>query len=378
MKIKSIEELRISDCCSILHIKQDDVLVELIDFQVTDKEQQAVLKQLKNLLKKDKVAYENCHGLTDYITYLEEWYDGIYVSSAKDAIKKLKVIENQPADMDKITSKKRPFIATFFIYVLLIGSAISFIACLPGSFWSIGLLDDPEWSGIDVYGKGMLPGCLISLTVFIGNISIIRRKCSGFWFMSIIGLILVIPTILNDYEEVLYFSIPLGCALLLYYIILHIKQNDNNAWDMMEKSPSLKKIAIYFWSIYLVLVLLTPPILSMSFGFRSNHFDNGITIFSARWGDAKSYYSNKLANKLSSGSNGIRGVYESDIKKWHERATMYSEDWQEYVYFDYADYLISIDEHKNAYRVLKDANGKYHNSETTEKLNRFVSEYGSF
>ena len=147
---------------------------------------------------------------------------------------------------------------------------------------------------------------------------------------------------------------------------------------MMEKSPSLKKIAIYFWSIYLVLVLLTPPILSMSFGFRSNHFDNGITIFSARWGDAKSYYSNKLANKLSSGSDGIGEVYEYEIKNWHERATLYAEDWQEYVYFDYADYLISIDEHKNAYRVLKDANGKYHNSETTEKLNRFVSEYGSF
>lgn len=90
MRIKSIEDLRISDCCSILHLKQDDVLVELIDFQVTDKEQQAVLKQLKILLKKDKVAYENCIGLADYITYLEEWYDGMHVSSAKDAIKKLK------------------------------------------------------------------------------------------------------------------------------------------------------------------------------------------------------------------------------------------------------------------------------------------------
>ena len=116
----------------------------------------------------------------------------------------------------------------------------------------------------------------------------------------------------------------------------------------------------------------------MNFGFRSNHFDNGITIFSARWGDEKSYYSNKLANKLSSGANGIGKVYESDIKKWHERAIMYSGRWEEYVYFDYADYLISIDEHKNAYRVLKDANGKYHNSKTRKKLNRFVSEYGSF
>jgi hypothetical protein len=113
--------------------------------------------------------------------------------------------------------------------------------------------------------------------------------------------------------------------------------------------------------MYLVLVLLTPPILSMSFGFKSNHFDNGITIFSARWGDSKSYYSNKLANKLSSGSDGIGEVYEYDIKKWHERATMYSKDWQEYVYFEYADYLIAIGEHKHAYRILKDANGKYHN-----------------
>lgn len=377
MIIKSIEDLRISDCCSILHIKQDNVLVELIDFQASDKEQQAVLNQLKILLKKDKVAYENCVGLTDYITYIDEWYDGLYVSLAKESIKRLKQDEHSSVKKKPI-SPKRPLIATFFIYILLIGSAISFIACLPGSFWSIGLLDDPEWSGINVYGKGIIPGCLISLTVLIGNISIIRRKCSGFWFMSIMSLILVIPTILNDYEEVLYFSIPLGCSLLIYYIILHIKQNGNTAWDMMEKSPSLKKIAIYFWVLYLVLVLLTPPILSMSFGFKSNHFDNGITIFSARWGDSKSYYSNKLANKLSSESDGIGVVYEYDIKKWHERATMYSEDWQEYVYFEYADYLISIGEHKNAYRVLKDANGKYHNNETIEKLNQFVSEYGSF
>lgn len=49
MDIKSIEDLRISDCCSILHIKQDNVLVELIDFQASDKEQQAVLNQLKIL-----------------------------------------------------------------------------------------------------------------------------------------------------------------------------------------------------------------------------------------------------------------------------------------------------------------------------------------
>ena len=161
---------------------------------------------------------------------------------------------------------------------------------------------------------------------------------------------------------------------------LHVKQNGDSAWDMMKGGTILKKITLYFWALYLILVLLTPPVLSISFGFRKNYFDNGMMIFGARWGSEKSYYSNKFANKLSSGLDGINNVSSYEIKKWHERATMYAKDYDycAIFFFDYADYLISIDDYKKAYRVLKDANVKYHNSETAEKLNHFIEEYGSF
>ena len=71
MNIKSIEDLRISDCCSILHIKQDNVLVELIDFQASDKEQQAVLNQLKILLKKQYYHIELVWPLKELEKLLE-------------------------------------------------------------------------------------------------------------------------------------------------------------------------------------------------------------------------------------------------------------------------------------------------------------------
>ena len=369
--------IRISDCCNILHIKQDNIIVELIDFQITSKEQDIVINQLKNLLKRDKIAYENCNLLTDYIAYVDEWYDGLYVPMAKEKIKELKRAESNSA-YDKPSENKRPVIVTLLIYVLLLGSALSFFIFLKGVFWSIGLLYDSDWSIINAYGKGFIPGCLISLTVVIGNILILRKKSNGFWFMSLMGLILVIPTIFNDYEEVLYFSIPLGFSLFLYYMILHVKQNGYSAWNMMKGGTILKKITLYFWALYLILVLLTPPVLSISFGFRKNYFDNGMMIFGARWGSDKSYYSNKLANKLSSGSDGINNVSSYEIKKWHGRAIMYSKDYEEDFFFEYADYLISIDDYINAYRVLKNANVKYHNGETAEKLNHFMEKYGSF
>ncbi len=296
----------------------------------------------------------------------------------EDLIKELKSAEIESTEHKIHRQRKRPTIATIFIYLLLVGSAISFIACIPGTIWSIKLLDDPEWSGISAYGKGMIPSCLISLAVFVGNLVILRHKAKGFWFMSVMGLALAFPTIFNEYEEVLAFSLPLGVGLLFYYLILNIKQDGYSAWSLLEKSATLKKISMYTWAIYLFFVFLTPPVLSMTFGFKRNLFDNGTTIFGARWGDSKSYYSNELAKKLASYSDGIDNVYEYEIKKWHERAIRYSEDWQEYVFFEYADYLISIDEKEHAYRVIVDANSKYHNNETTEKLNQFIREYGSY
>ena len=70
-------------------------------------------------------------------------------------------------------------------------------------------------------------------------------------------------------------------------------------------------------------------------------------------------------------SDGIGEVYGGTIEQWYTRAIDTAEFWDEDVYFDYADYLISIKDYKKAKSILQKAHDKYNNSATGERLRNF-------
>ena len=57
----------------------------------------------------------------------------------------------------KSDSKKRNPLTNFVLYSIQIVSLVAIIVLLPDVFWSIGLLDDPDWNVWEAYGKGSIP-----------------------------------------------------------------------------------------------------------------------------------------------------------------------------------------------------------------------------
>ena len=265
--------------------------------------------------------------------------------------------------------KKRHPLVNSVIFLLLIASGIFAVFSFSEILWSFSLFDDPEWTFLEVYGKGMIPGTLIAIIVFVGMLDVFNMRQSGFWLISLISLLLVIPTTFNEYEEVLWFAIPLLLSLVLFYCLLKIKKDGRTAWDtMIPASSSFRKTAIYSWIVFVVLIISIPVFMSIGFGFRSNLYSNGMLIFNAKWSTSPSYYCNDLANKMANNEDGLEYVYTGTVESWYERAIEKAGKYGENCYFDYADFLIKNDDYERAKIILQKANDRYNNKRTKEKL----------
>jgi hypothetical protein len=69
----------------------------------------------------------------------------------------------------KADSSRRNPITNTLQYAIQIISFIAIIALIPKVIWSIGLLNEPERTILDVYGKGFIPAWLAALFTSIGN-----------------------------------------------------------------------------------------------------------------------------------------------------------------------------------------------------------------
>ena len=113
------------------------------------------------------------------------------------------------------------------IVILTVFSALFIYPCLDSSIRSIGwMYEDPDdWTFIEIYGKGFIPGLLLSVTALIGNIILLCKKQNGFWLMSLLSVPIILPTILNEYEEILWFTPCIFSVMFVYYVILRIPNN---------------------------------------------------------------------------------------------------------------------------------------------------------
>ena len=262
--------------------------------------------------------------------------------------------------------------ANFVLVLLLVASGLATLCCIIASISDIRILDDPDYSFIDVYGRGFIPGALVSLVALLGVVKVIKKDRTGFWQIALFTLIAILPIVFNAFEGVLWFSPFILIGLILFYAILQIKKDGKCLWDTMdESSKKYKKIAISAWCIYGICIILFPITLATGVGFKKNLYSNGMLVFDAKWSTSPSWYCCELANKMAKQSDGIGEVYGGTIEQWYTRAIDTAEFWDEDVYFDYADYLISIKDYKKAKSILQKAHDKYNNSATGERLRNF-------
>lgn len=243
------------------------------------------------------------------------------------------------------------------------------------------MYEDPDdWTFIEIYGKGFIPGLLLSVTALIGNIILLCKKQNGFWFMSLLSLPIILPTILNEYEEILCFTPCIFSVMFAYYVILRIPNSKKSYWcNIKQGSSYLRNICIAIWIVFIGFIVTTPFVLSKEAGCVVNFFSNGQDIFNAKYGDSKSYYCHSIAKKMAGGIDFITS--NDETKAWFEMAIAnlkYSHFKSDYYYLDYADFLESIGEYEEAYKLYKKANQLFNTDDTSQKLNGFLNEHSEF
>lgn len=237
-----------------------------------------------------------------------------------------------------------------------------------------------ECTFIYVYGKGMIPGLLLCVTALIGNIILLCKKQNGFWLMSLLSVPIILPTILNEYEEILWFTPCIFSIMFAYYIILHIPNNKKSYWcNIKQSSLYLRNICITVWIVFIGFIITTPFVLSKEVGCVANFFSNGQDIFNAKYGVSKSMYGHSIAKKMAGNIDFI--VSSDETKAWFEMAIAnlkYSPYKCDYYYLDYADFLESIGEYEEAYKLYKKANQLFNTDDTSQKLKGFLNEHSEF
>ena len=79
--------------------------------------------------------------------------------------------------------KRNPFV-NFILFTIQVFAVLSLIPGISETLWSFSLLDSPEWSFSKIYGKGAIPGFLMSISIVICNGLIIRWNRNGFFLVG--------------------------------------------------------------------------------------------------------------------------------------------------------------------------------------------------
>ena len=219
----------------------------------------------------------------------------------------------------KIDNKKRRPFVNFVLYIILIFGILSTIYCSGGSIGSLGLLDDPELSLIKVYGNGFIPGLLMSIAIFFSNLLTIRWSKNGVYLLCVTLFIIIIPTIWNEFEEFIFFSILSLIGIGIYYILLCIPFNQNSVWKQcFHNSGLMRHICLGSLIIWFGILAVLPPLFAVGHGFKNNLYRNGMIAIDAR-SQNRCFYTLRLANSLA---------FHTDnhyLDEWYEKAIEESE-----------------------------------------------------
>lgn len=285
---------------------------------------------LSHLLKEDEFAFDMCSTSQDYKNYLIRFrtlngatkYQPLHEVEAQTFLKnhpspapiiKRGLFSSYIVDLDK-----RPPLTNIVLYLLLIASFIATLLQIPGVISTFGYYFEDGWPFLEAYGKGFMPGFLLSAFAFIGTSKIVKWKKSGLSIMIISFIIILIPTVCNEYLEFICFSAPTILSVAILWGFLKLKKNSVSTWELCKATPQwlgmLQRLVLFVW---IFMVVLLPPIMALSTGFRGNLYSNGMRCLDAYFNDSP-YYSYDLYQRILLGSDFSHDVYEKQnaAEKW--------------------------------------------------------------
>ena len=70
--------------------------------------------------------------------------------------------------------------------------------------------------------------------------------------MPLLSVPIILPTILSEYEGILYFATSVFTIQLIYYVILRIPNNKKSFWcNIKQGSLYLRNICIAVWIVFI-------------------------------------------------------------------------------------------------------------------------------
>ena len=260
----------------------------------------------------------------------------------------------------KSDSKKRNPLTNFVLYSIQIVSLVSIIVLLPDVFWSIGLLDDPDWNVWEAYGKGSIPAFFALISVFICNIQILKWKKIGFSVMLISFFIICIPLVICEYIEFVVFLGFMYGGLLIYWLSLLLKRKGISTWKQCLGDYKVVNRAIPAIAIFLTVIL--PPLIGYAIGFKGDLYSKGCDCLNAHL-SPDCYYKNEMGRDIAFSSLWSKEEWSrhSSADNWfqaalHSAKGEYDNEWElEMVYSSYICFLLKEDNTEKAKKVYQEA-----------------------
>lgn len=275
---------------------------------------------LSQLHKEDEYTFSKCSSYQDYQNHLNRFknlsgatkYQLLHETEAEIFLNKHPAPTPRKGFFSsyRVDADKRNPLTNLVLYLLLFASFITTILQIPGVISTLGYYYEDGWPFIEVYGNGFMPGFLISAFAFIGVSKIIMWKRSGVTILIVSFIIILLPTICNEFLEFICFSVPCILGVALLWGILKLKKNNISTWVMCKSEPRwgnfILRSTLLIWAF---MIILLPPIMGLWTGFRSNIYSNGMRCLDAHFSNSP-YYSYDLYQKILLGTDFKDDTYE--------------------------------------------------------------------
>ena len=200
-----------------------------------------------------------------------------------------------------------------------------------------------------------------------------------FWLVTSFILIFI-PTIWNEFEEFIYFSIFSILGVAVYFVVLLIRHKGISTWALCEtKTNSVRNICIGAVVLWVMLLVAFPIMMGKATGFTNQLYKNGMIAIDARF-SGHAFYIRRLANRIAFHSDA-NNTYSANI--WYQKAIYESE--REYsqhnylfsseCYIDYIYFLIKNNQGIDAMDYIKQASAKFGKEAIKEEIEDNTYEY---
>lgn len=131
-------------------------------------------------------------------------------------------------------------------------------AAKPYRYWLYNGTEDTFFAWVSCnYGKGWIPGWLISIVAGICNYRLIQGHRDGVCWMLILFYVICFPTIFVELEEFICFSFSTMAAVIVYSAFLFLPKKRTTYWKECKPSTNWLTITAVVFTIIWAFMLIS-------------------------------------------------------------------------------------------------------------------------